>query len=91
MLKINKSSSATISNANSFSNATIKSSLSNRLNTVQSELDQATKSKLPTEAMANLSTDITKPALKLAMDNPLKYSLYLLPPFIQVKNSFVLK
>lgn len=83
-MKINKTSSETIrlSNVNSFSNSIIKTSLTSRLGTVQAEIDQETKSKMDTEVVGNLSTGHTKPAIKQAMDQPLKYSLYLLPPFI---------
>lgn len=83
-MKINNTSSATIrlSNANSFSNSTSKTFLTSRLDTVQAEIDQETKSKMGREAVGNLCSGHTKPALIQPMDQPLKYSLYLLPPFI---------
>lgn len=83
-MKINKISSATIrlSNFNSFSNSTSKTFFTSRLDTVQADIDQEIKSKMGTEAVGNLCSGHTNPALKQAMDHPLKYSLYLLPPFI---------
>jgi hypothetical protein len=45
-------------------------------------MDQGKKSRIATEVIANFCTDNTKPALKKSIDNPLRYSQYLLPPFI---------
>lgn len=83
-MEIYKTSSATIrlSNVNSFSNSIIKNFLTSRLDTVQADIDQETKSKMDTEVVGNLSTNRTNPAIKQPMDQSLKYSLYLLPPFI---------
>jgi recombination DNA repair RAD52 pathway protein len=83
-MKLNKTSNTTIriSNVNSLSNDTINQHLTSRLDTIPAEMDQASESRMDTEADTNLRKDNTQPVVKQDMDHQLSYSLYLLPPFI---------
>lgn len=83
-MKINKRLYTTsgISNVDNFSNDTNKPPLGSRLDTVQTEVDQAKESRMATVSDINLSKDNTQPEVKQTMDHPLIHSLYLLPPFI---------
>jgi hypothetical protein len=83
-MKINKRLYTTcgISNVDNFSNDTNKTPLGSRLDVVQTEVDQAKESRMATEADINLRKDNTQHGVKQAMDHPLSFSLYLLPPFI---------